>query len=302
MRTATLLLAMALCAATNPALADAGEDFHALLDEVWEWRLENNPMMASRQGDRRFNTEWRDRSLAGIEQRHIDSREFLRRVYAIDKTQLSETDQLNYELFRRSLQQSVDAHQFNGHLMPFNQRGGVQNLDSNAAYLRFETASDYEDWLERMGKIDTVIEQTIEVADRGIDKEMVLPRVLMERIPDQIAVQLVEDGTESPFYGIFETMPDTISGTDQERLQEAAVEVIEETVVPAYRKLARYFDKTYLPAARDSYGISSLPNGSAWYEFLARRYTTTPKTPDEILSLIHISEPTRLESKSRMAA
>ncbi len=82
MRTATLLLAMALCAATNPALADAGEDFHALLDEVWEWRLENNPMMASRQGDRRFNTEWRDRSLAGIEQRHVDSREFLRRVYA----------------------------------------------------------------------------------------------------------------------------------------------------------------------------------------------------------------------------
>ena len=179
---------------------------------------------------------------------------------------MSETDQLNYELFRRSLQQSVDEHQFNGHLMPFNQRGGVQNLDSNAAFLRFETASDYEDWLERMGKIDTVIEQTIEVADRGIEKEMVLPRVLMERIPDQIDVQLVEDGTESPFYGVFETMPDTISSSDQERLQQAAVEVIEETVVPAYRKLARYFDKTYLPATRDSYGISSLPNGSAWYE------------------------------------
>jgi prolyl oligopeptidase len=282
MRIANLLLAIALCATTNPALADPGEDFRTLLDEVWEWRLENNPMMASRQGDRRFNTQWRDRSLAGIEQRHLDSREFLRRVYAIDKTRLSEADKLNYELFRRSLQQSVDSHQFNGHLMPFNQRGGVQNLDSNAAYLRFETAGDYEDWLERMGKIDSVIEQTIEVADRGIDEEMVLPRVLMERIPGQIAVQLVEDGTESPFYSVFETMPDTISSSDEERLQKAAVEVIEEAVVPAYRKLARYFDRTYLPAARDSYGISSLPNGSAWYEFLARRYTTTQMTPDEI--------------------
>jgi prolyl oligopeptidase len=282
MRIAKLLLAIAFCAATNPALADASEDFRTLLDEVWEWRLENNPMMASRQGDRRFNTEWRDRSLAGIDQRHLDSREFLRRVYAIDKTELSEADQLNYELFRRSLHQSVDSHQFNSHLMPFNQRGGVQNLDSNAAYLRFDTTADYEDWLERMGKIDSVIEQTIEVADRGIEKEMVLPRVLMERIPDQIAVQLVEDGTESPFYSVFEEMPETISTSDRERLQKAAVEVIEDTVVPAYRKLARYFDKTYLPATRDSYGISALPNGSAWYEFLARRYTTTPMTPDEI--------------------
>ena len=299
MRIANLLLAIALCATTNPALADPGEDFRTLLDEVWEWRLESNPMMASRQGDRRFNTQWRDRSLAGIEQRHLDSREFLRRVYAIDKTRLSEADKLNYELFRRSLQQSVDSHQFNGHLMPFNQRGGVQNLDSNAAYLRFETAGDYEDWLERMGKIDSVIEQTIEVADRGIDEEMVLPRVLMERIPDQIAAQLVEEGTESPFYSVFETMPDTISSSDQERLQKAAVEVIEEAVVPAYRKLARYFDKTYLPATRDSYGISSLPNGSAWYEFLARRYTTTPMTPDEIHRL-GLEEVKRIRSEMQL--
>ena len=172
--------------AANPSLADATADFEALLGEVWEWQLAQNPMSASQQGDRRFNTEWRDRSLDGIEQRQLDRREFLRRIYAIDKTALSESDQLNYELFRRSLQQTVDEHQFNGHLMPFNQRGGIQNLDSNTAYLRFETVDDYEDWLARLSKVDTVIEQTIEVADRGIAEEMVLPRVLMERIPDQI--------------------------------------------------------------------------------------------------------------------
>ena len=148
----------------------------------------------------------------------------------------------------------VDQHQFQGFLMPFSQRGGVQNLDSNAAYLRFETTGDYEDWLERMGKIDTVIEQTIEVADRGIDEEMVLPRVLMERIPDQIAVQLVEDGTQNPFYGVFETMPDTIPAKDQDRLRATAIKRIEGTVVPAYRELAQYFENTYLPASRDSIG------------------------------------------------
>jgi prolyl oligopeptidase len=267
---------------SQTALADASEDFHALLDEAWEWHLAENPMVASREGDRRYNTQWRDGSLAAIERRHLERRDFLRRVYAIDRAALPEADKLNYELFRRDLQRHVDEHQFNGFLMPFSQRGGVQNLDSQASYLRFENVADYEDWLARLDKIDTVVEQTIEVANRGIEREFVLPRVLMERIPDQIAVQLVEDGKDSPFYRTFETMPDSISAREQERLRAAAIKTIEETVVPAYRKLARYFDKTYLPATRESVGLSNLPNGSAWYEFLARRYTTSVMTPDEI--------------------
>ena len=282
MRKAIMALVSACFLNTGAVWADASEDFATLLDEAWEWQLAQNPMEASRQGDRRYNTEWRDGSLAGYEKRHLDQRDFLRRVYAIDRASLPESDRLNYELFRRSLQQSVDGHQFQGYLMPFNQRGGVQSLDSQAAYLRFETVADYEDWLARMDKIDTVIEQTIERAEKGREEGIVLPRVLMERIPDQIAVQLVESGTDSPFYRTFETMPDSVTAAEQERLRQAAVDTIEDVVVPAYRELADYFEKTYLPNARESVGLSSLPNGAAWYEFLAARFTTTRMTPDEI--------------------
>jgi prolyl oligopeptidase len=282
MRTPFLFAFFATLLVSPAAMADASEDFHALLEEAWEWHLAENPVEASRQGDRRYNTEWKDESLAAIERRHLERRDFLRRVYAIDRAALPESDKLNYELFRRDLQRRVDEHQFKGYLLPFNQRGGVQNLDSQATYLRFETVGDYEDWLARLAKIDTVVDRTIEVANRGIDQGFVLPRVLMERIPEQIAVQLVEDGKDSPFYRTFETMPDSISAREQERLRAAAVKTIEDTVVPAYRELARYFDKTYLPATRESVGLSNLPNGSAWYEFLARRYTTTVMTPDEI--------------------
>jgi prolyl oligopeptidase len=282
MRTQFLLTLATGLLVSQAALADAGEDFNALLDEAWEWHLAENPMVASGAGDRRYNTEWRDGSLTAIEQRHLQRRDFLRRVYAIDRAALPEADKLNYELFRRDMQRRVDEHQFKGFLMPFSQRGGVQNLDNQANQLRFETVGDFEDWLARMDKIDTVVDQTIEVANRGIERGFVLPRVLMERIPDQIAVQLVENGEESPFYRTFETMPGSITEKDQERLREAAIKTIEDTVVPAYRKLARYFEKTYLPATRETVGLSSLPNGSAWYEFLARRYTTTVMTPDEI--------------------
>jgi len=280
----TLLVSLLGCSllVATAVRADAGEDFRALVDEVWEWQLAQDPLRASQLGDHRFDSEWRDDSLAAIDARHLARREFLRRVYAIDRAQLTEQDQLDYELFRRDLQEDVDAHQFKGYLLPFSQRGGVQNLDSQAALLRLESVADYEHWLARLDKLDTVIDQVIEVADEGIRQGIVAPRILMQRLPDQIAAQLVDDAEASPYYRIFATLPDSIDAKDRERLQAGARKTIDATVIPAYRKLARYFEKTYLPATRDSVGLSSLPNGTAWYEFLARRYTTTRMTPDEI--------------------
>jgi prolyl oligopeptidase len=266
----------------SPAHSDATADFKALLDEHWEWTLSNSPEMASALGDRRFNQAWQDRSIDAIEQRDKQAREFLRRTYAIDRNTLQDEEQLNYELFRRQLQDEVDKHQFKGYLLPFSQRGGVQNLNNLTNQLSFVTIQDYDDWLARLGKIDQVIDQTIKLAERGRKSGVVSPRILMERIPDQISAQLVEFAADSPFFTPFETLPESFSATDRERLRAAATETIEETVLPAYRELDNYFNKKYLPAARASIGLSELPNGSAWYEYLARSFTTTRMTPDEI--------------------
>jgi uncharacterized protein (DUF885 family) len=266
----------------GPVNADAEADFNSLLDEVWESRMVNFPTFASSLGDRRFNQAWTDQSLEAIENRHVQQRDFLRRLYAIDRNALSESDQLNFELFRRDLQSDVDEYQFKSYLIPFSHRGGVQTLNQTASRLRFSSVQDYEDWLERMSKVGDVVQQTIDRAERGRKEGYVPPAILMERIPDQIATQLVEEGADSPFYEDFADMPASISEEDQRRLREQAVKTIDEVVVPAYRDLARYFEKTYLPASRESIGLSNLPNGSSWYEFLARNYTTTSMTPDEI--------------------
>ncbi len=108
------------------------------------------------------------------------------------------------------------------------------------------------------------------------------PKILMERIPDQVSSQLVEDPELSPFYIAFDQMPEAIAEADQERLRQTAKETIDESIVPAYRRFSRYFNDSYLPASRDSIGASALPNGEAFYEYRTRLYTTTRMTPDEI--------------------
>jgi prolyl oligopeptidase len=239
-------------------------------------------MFASQLGDRRYNDRWADLSIEAITAAQAQQREFLRRVYAIDRNALNADEQLNYELFRRELQYTVDEFQFNGYLMPFSHRGGVQNLENNATELSFESIRDYDDWLTRMSRIGTVIEQTIRLAEQGRKAGMMPAKILMQRIPDQITAQLVSDPEASPFYKVFAELPATISDTDQRRLSAQARDTIRDTILPAYQKLARYFGDTYLPASRDSIGLSALPNGSAWYEQRARRFTTTPMSPDDI--------------------
>jgi len=282
MKTIRLAIFFLLVAGAAPAVAGPSEDFAALLDEYWEWQLAEYPTFASSLGDTRYNDRWEDSSLAAIDQREQQVRTFLRRVYAIDRSALSSEDQLNHELFRRSLQDNVDEFQFNGHLMPFDHQGGVQNLDSLTNSIPLRTVGDYDDWLARLEQIDTVIDQAIDLAEAGRKAGMMPPAVLMQRIPDQLAMQLVEEAEASPFYSVFAELPETFADAEQRRLRAAARKTIEDTILPAYRKLDRYFTQTYLPACRDSIGLSELPNGSAWYEYEARSYTTTRMTPDEI--------------------
>lgn len=258
------------------------EDFHSLLAAAWQWELRENPVFASRLGDRRYDHRWPDQRFEAFERREEEQRAFLERLLAIDPAALDEDDRLNYELFQRQLQNDVDAYRFRTWLMPVSHRGGVQNLNALSEALPFVTLEHYEDWLARMADVDTVIEQTMALQERGRRSGYAPPKILMERVPDQIAAQLVDEPRESPFYDPFEEMPAGIAEADRERLRGRALALIEDEIVPAYREYDRYFSETYLPACRESIGASELPYGKEFYEFRVRYYTTTQMTPDEI--------------------
>ncbi|MGB5347123.1 MAG: DUF885 domain-containing protein [Woeseia sp.] len=264
------------------AAAGAQEDFSALLREAWEWQLRESPVFASQLGDRRYNSAWDDRSPAAFTRRQGEQQAFLERLRQIDAAALSDSDKLNYDLFRRELEDNIDGFQYNDHLMPMSQRGGVQSLESVAERLRLQTVQDYDDWLARMAKVPQVIEQTMALQESGRRLGYMPPKILMERIPPQIAQQLTEDATSSPFYRAFRELPESIPEAEQERLRDSARTIIETNIIPAYREFARYFETRYLPASRDSIGASELPNGEAFYEYRTRSYTTTRMTPDEV--------------------
>jgi len=196
-------IGLALVARAAPSESGAGAQLHALFKEEWEYWLREKPTFASELGDRRWNDRWPDGSLEAIERRHRHRQEVLVRLDAIDPAALSETDRINYRLFRRDYEMDSEGYQYRTFLIPLNQRGGIQTLSELADSLRFATVKDYDDWIARLRGIPAYTDQTIALMREGIRAGILHPRVIMERVPEQIARQVVADPADSLFFQPF---------------------------------------------------------------------------------------------------
>ena len=121
----------------------AGAELHKLFESEWQRTLRESPTRASDLGDRRYNTQWDDVSLLAVEKNHEADKAALKRLNAIEFDQLSTTDKVNFRLFQRELEMQIEGQPFGWHLLPLNQRGGIQTDNSLAESLRFETVKDY---------------------------------------------------------------------------------------------------------------------------------------------------------------
>jgi uncharacterized protein (DUF885 family) len=266
----------------QPSQQNAGKRLHQLFDTEWNYALEHSPEFASEIGDRRWNDRWSDESLAEYARRNQHDQQVLQQLASFDRNQLSAADQLDYDLFKKHYEMSVEGYKFHRFLVPLNQRGGIQTQDELADSLRFQTLKDYEDWIARLRSFPTLMDQTIALMREGIKERMVHPKVIMERLPAQIDKQIVSDPAKSGFYKPFEHFSREIPAADQQRLSAEARQAIEQQVVPAYRKFKDFFVKEYLPACFDQVGVWQVPHGDELYAYEVRRYTTTNLTPDQV--------------------
>ena len=273
--------------AESDATKAATKAFHQLIDNEWQWTLHDDPEFASWLGDHRHDQRWQNLSLDAIERRHEYRQSVLEHLAKIDSLLLSKQDRVSYELFRGQYQNAVDAYQFGWHLVPLTQRGGIQDTSSLASSLRFETVKDYEAWNIRLYSFPEYMDQTLALMQEGVDRKIVHARVVMKRLPAQIRRQIVDDPTKSLFYKPYRDMPDSISVEKQVDLKEGAELSIRTRIVPAYRKMLRFFEEVYLPACFEKVGVWQIPNGREFYASRARQFTTTDLTPQQIHDIGH---------------
>ncbi|HEX8687637.1 MAG TPA: DUF885 domain-containing protein, partial [Pyrinomonadaceae bacterium] len=280
--TAALVWQGAPAGAQRSAEGGAAAALNRLFEEEWEWVMRESPTFASSLGDRRYNDRWPDASLAAAGRRQQHRQQTLARLRKIDPARLAAADRLNYDLFRKDLEDDIEEFRLGFHLMPVNQGGGLQSADQLANRLRFQTLKDYEDWLARLRAFPAYAEQTTGLMREGVRARMLWPKAVMQRVPAQLDRLLAPRPEETTFYKPFLNFPADIPEAERARLRAQAREAVAQSVLPALRKFRDYFVSEYLPASFDRVGAWQWPNGAEAYAFLARRYTTTGMTPEQI--------------------
>jgi uncharacterized protein (DUF885 family) len=97
---------------------------------------------------------------------------------------------------------------------------------------------------------------------------------------------VIAEGVEgSTFYGPVKTFPKGVSVADQQRLKAALSATIRDTLIPAETRLRDFLAKEYLPAARDTVGLSEMPGGATLYSYLIESHTTLPLAAEDIHAL-----------------
>lgn len=280
-----LFLSFLFLAVYSPGSTNMTESqkLKSFFDEEWEYTLKENPVFATRIGDKRYNDRLSDFSIAATRRHNQHDKEALQKLKSIDRSQLSEADALNYDLFLDQLNVRIEGQAFPDYLMPINQLNGLhQNLPQLYAITPFHTVKDYEDYLTRISQIPVAIDQTIDTMKEGVAEKITPPKITLRDVDGQIQSQIVKTPEESMFYKPFQDFVEGIPDADQQRLRQEASKTISGKIIPSFQKLETFWSQEYQPKTRDTISISDLPNGKEWYIHQIKQETTTDLTPEEI--------------------
>ena len=278
----TLFLFCIFCSIEVSSSVDENARFVSYLEKEWEYELSQNPLYATAMGKKGYETLWRDESLKAIEQRKQHIKDSLLELKSFNPNLLSDSNKLNLRLYIQLTEDDLKLKKYKRHLMPFNHRGGIQLAHIGSERIQFKDLQDYIFWLERLKNLDKRISQIIELARSGLDNGYRAPEVLMERVYRQIKIQINKDIEEHPFYQIFKDIPATVPASERIKIQNEAKLVIKDLIIPSYELLEDFFVSEYLPQTRKTVGLYDTPNGKELYEQLAKSFTTTNLTPQEI--------------------
>ncbi len=289
------LLTLALLA---PVLAPAQTaTLHKLFADAFEAHLRESPEFATAIGRNEYNDRWSDWSQAAIERHRARLTALVADLDRAPAGDVSAQDRLSVKVLRYVSQQDLDDQTIELYLLRVSPLYGFHN----AIYITMDrmptrTAADYENIIARLDAIPAYVDQNIALLDQGIALGIVQPRVVVDRVNQQIAVQVGQSASKTALLAAFRNFPSNIPKDEQERLRTKAVAAYEQQFLPAWKKMQAYMTGTYALKARQATAVSSLPDGKELYRLLVQRATTTSMTPEEIHSLGE-SEVRRIEGE-----
>ncbi|MBS1573271.1 MAG: DUF885 domain-containing protein [Bacteroidetes bacterium] len=268
------------------------EQLDKIASNYYEEYLKLHPLEATSQGDERYN----NLLTINISAEAIASESSLyqkvdNQLKQLDYQSLSDDDKVIYDVLKFKIEDYLSGLPFHFELFPFTQFSGLPLefplLGSGEGSQPFKTVKNYEDWLQRMDKFPVWMEQAKMNFEKGITENTVLPKVLVNKMITQMKAEelTTSDFEKNIFFGPIKKFPANFSEDQKKNLSDKYKVAIQEKIIPAYKEMAVFLEQTYLPKARTTDGINAVPKGEEMYKYLAKSWTTTNKSPEDIFQI-----------------
>lgn len=297
MRLIALLLAAAavpVSAQTMPPATTASPEdakLQRLFHESDEASLRLTPIMALFRGDTRYAGQVGDFYTDKLEaQRKANLERDLVALKAIDRTKLTPVDRIAYDVFRSGAETDLKgfapAFLKLDRAMPITHFSGIQtfypDVASGKGAAPFKTVADYENNLKRNAQYAQILDRVVARFRTGLAEGIVEPKLVVRNMIGQFDALIAEGVEGSTFYAPVKTFPASIPAAEQARLRAAYAAQVKDVLIPAHTRIRDFLRDTYLPKARDTVGLSALPGGAAYYEYLIEQQTTLPQKAEDV--------------------
>jgi len=275
--------ALSTAPASPASVEDRRKALNDLFHEYWDASLENSPEFASEIGDMRFNDQISDNSVKAYNNWLATEQGYLMRLAAIDPTGFTSQEKTSRDMLLRQFADDEEEAEFKPWEMPVNQMFGIYSeYPQLVAELSFTAVKNYDDWIARLRAIPKAFDQVATNMSIGVEDQRVPPKYLLEKTMEQVKQLANQKPEESPLALPLKKFPASISADEQQRIKTEMLDAISKQVLPAYTRFARFLEVSYIPAGRADPGISALPDGAKYYQFLIHHTTTTDLTADHI--------------------
>lgn len=281
----------------NAYAVTATEQLDTLLSEHWQQANKEQIFFRKDPDTFRMNGKLPDVSAKGRERREQYNAQLLKRLDSIDERELSEADKVTLRLFRYERQTEAQSYKQFDHLFPMQAYAGYHSYFAAAPdNMSFLTQADYDNYLISLADFPRYNQQHIDNLKQAIAKGYTHYCESFKSYDKTISQHIVDNVSDSVFYAPLSRQPAQFSPQQQNYYTEQGSKLIEDTVIPEYKKLYQFFTQQYMPACRKQVGIAQLEDGAAYYQYLINFYTTTSMTPEQIHQL-GLNEVKRIRSE-----
>jgi len=285
-----------------PAVGVSSAGLRQTFINYWNWRLAEEPELATRVGLTEHNDRWHDWSKAARDRTRAAREEFLRQVQYVSPGNLTLTEHLSADLLEYELKTALEAETSLDLVQQVSQSDGLHNeVFEVVDQMPARTVRDYENIIARLRALPAYVDQSIDLIREQLAAHRAQPAVVVSLMLDQVVAQASASPDASPLLAAFKSFPSEISAAEQNRLRTDARTAYSEQFVPSWKRLESFLRDTYLKQARPEIGISTITDGARAYASLIRAYTTTRMPAAEIHQL-GLKEVARIEGEMARVA